>query len=103
MERAIEAIWQGALLGRRLARDLRPDEGPAHKLRRTFFYGLSLGPQHSYVVYERFAADSRLFVWFRRWLKWAYYERFRLLARALGGAEAATPAERVPERQPERL
>ena len=85
MERAIEAIWQGALLGRRLAAGHTPDAGPSHRLRRTFFYGLSLGPRHSLVVYERFVFDARLNVWFRRWLKWAYYARFRLLARALGG------------------
>jgi NADH:ubiquinone reductase (H+-translocating) len=89
MERAIEAIWQGALLGRRLAAGHAPDAGPSHRLRRTFFYGLSLGPRHSLVVYERFAFDSRLNVWFRRWLKWAYYARFRLLARALGARERA--------------
>ena len=84
MERAIEAIWQGALLGRRLAARSADDQGPPHRLRRDFFYGLSLGPRHSLVLYGRWWVDSRIFVHFRRWLKWAYYARFRLLARSLG-------------------
>ena len=81
MERAIEAIWQGALLGRRLAARWDETRGPRHRLRRDFFYGLSLGPRHSLVLYGRWWVDSRIFVYFRRWLKWAYYARFRLLAR----------------------
>jgi NADH dehydrogenase len=95
MERAIEAIWQGALLGRRLAAGHGVAAGPAHRLRRDFFYGLSLGPRHSLLVYKRFVLDSPFFAWFRRWLQWAYYARFRLLARARGrrtGAAAATAA-----------
>jgi NADH dehydrogenase len=96
MERAIEAIWQGALLGRRLGAGHGPSTGPAHRLRRDFFYGLSLGPRHSLLVYKRFVLDSPLFVWFRRWLQWAYYARFRLLAwvrrRAPATAPAAQPA-----------
>lgn len=83
MQRAIEAIWQGALLARRMARPWGDDEGPEHQLRREFFYGLSLGPRHSLVLYRALWADSRIFVYFRRWLKWAYYERFTLLARWL--------------------
>jgi NADH dehydrogenase len=83
MERAIEAIWQGALLARRLAGRWEDRDGPAHHLRRTFFYGLSLGTGHSLVVYRTLWLDARLFVHFRRWLKWAYYARFTLLARFL--------------------
>jgi NADH:ubiquinone reductase (H+-translocating) len=85
MERAIEAIWQGALVARRLAAQRADDEGPTHRLRRDFFYGLSLGPRHSLVVYRALWIDSRLFVYFRRWLEWAYYTRFTLLARWLDG------------------
>jgi NADH:quinone reductase (non-electrogenic) len=84
MERAIEAIWQGALLARRLAARWPDDRGPRHRLRRDFFYGLSLGPDHSLVLYGRWWVDSRIFVHFRRWLKWAYYARFRLLAVVVG-------------------
>ena len=83
MERAIEAIWQGALLARRLAGRWEDRDGPAHRHRRTFFYGLSLGTGHSLVVYRTLWLDARLFVHFRRWLKWAYYARFTLLARFL--------------------
>lgn len=93
MERAIEAIWQGALLGRRLGAGHGPTSGPVHRLRRDFFYGLSLGPRHSLLVYKRFVLDSLAFVWFRRWLQWAYYARFRLLARVRRrAAPAARPA-----------
>jgi NADH dehydrogenase len=81
MERAIEAIWQGATLARRLAGSWGDDDGPTHRLRREFFYGLSLGTGHSLLVYRAFWLDARLFVHFRRWLKWAYYARFTLLAR----------------------
>jgi hypothetical protein len=81
MQRAIEAIWQGALLGRRLAARCPDGRGQRHQLRRDFFYGLSLGPRHSLVLYGRWWLDNPVFVHFRRWLKWAYYERFRLLAR----------------------
>jgi NADH dehydrogenase len=81
MERAIEAIWQGALLGRRMAARQGDGVGSAHRLRRHFFYGLSLGPRHSLVLYRALWIDARLFVHFRRWLKWAYYARFTLLAR----------------------
>ncbi len=83
MERAIEAIWQGALLARRIAARRGDGEGPTHRLRRDFFYGLSLGPRHSLVLYRGFWLDARVFVYFRRWLKWAYYTRFTLLARWL--------------------
>ena len=81
MERAIEAIWQGATLARRLAGSWGDSDGPTHRLRRDFFYGLSLGTGHSLVVYRAFWLDARLFVHFRRWLKWAYYARFTLLAK----------------------
>ncbi len=82
--RAIEAIWQGAHLARRLRYDGPSDAGPRYRFRQTFFYGLSLGPRHSLIVYDRWWADCPLFVAFRRWLQWAYYARFRLLAVAVG-------------------
>ena len=80
MERAIECIWQGALLARRFARDWSASEGPTHRLRRDFFYGLSLGPRQSMIIYGRWWVDAPVLAWFRRWLQWAYYARFRALA-----------------------
>jgi NADH:ubiquinone reductase (H+-translocating) len=91
MERAIEAIWQGAYLARRLADGWRAEEGPAHRIRRDFFYGLSLGRRNSVVLYGRFWFDVRLNVYFRRWLQWAYYERFRLLGRLRGERRSVRP------------
>jgi len=79
-DRAIDAIWQGAYLARRVAAGWRPDAGPAFRLRRTFPYGMSLGPRRSAIVYRGLHADMRPFVWFRRWLQWGYYARFRIEA-----------------------
>ncbi len=81
MDRAIEAIWQGAYLARRLARGWPPAEGPAHRLRRDFFYGISLGRRHGALVYKSFISIGRVQLLFRRFLRWGYYARFRLLGR----------------------
>jgi NADH dehydrogenase, FAD-containing subunit len=81
MERAIEAIWQGAYLARRFTSGWSPAEGPAHRLRRDFFYGLSLGRRHGAIIYKNFITTGRLQLLFRRFLQWGYYARFRLLAR----------------------
>ena len=83
MERAIEAIWQGAYLARRFAAGWAPDTGPAHRLRRDFFYGISLGPSRAAIVYKHLITTGKFEHWFRRWLQWAYYARFRLLGRRL--------------------
>ncbi len=80
LERAIEAVWQGASLARRLAAGWAPDAGPVHRLRRDFPYGLSLGPRRSAIVYKGLYLESPAFVHGRRWLQWSYYARFRLLA-----------------------
>lgn len=83
MARAIEAIWQGAALARQFAaRDPEEARRP-HRLRRDFWYGISLGPRRSAVVYRQMVIESRLFVWFRRALQHAYYARFRRLGRRL--------------------
>ncbi len=79
-DRAIDAIWQGAYLARRLAAEWQPDAGPAFRVRRHFPYGMSLGPGKSAIVYRALHADMRPLVWFRRWLQWGYYARFRLEA-----------------------
>jgi NADH dehydrogenase len=81
MERAIEAIWQGAYLARRLAQGWTPTEGPPHRLRRDFFYGISLGRRDGALVYRSFISVGRPQLWFRRFLRWGYYARFRLLGR----------------------
>ena len=81
MERAIEAIWQGAYLARRFSSGWSPAEGPPHRLRRDFFYGLSLGRKRGAIIYKSFITTGRAQLLFRRFLQWGYYERFLLLAR----------------------
>ncbi|HET7623068.1 MAG TPA: FAD-dependent oxidoreductase, partial [Gemmatimonadaceae bacterium] len=76
MERAIEAIWQGAYLARRFGSAWTPTEGPPHRLRRDFFYGISLGRKHGALVYKGIISVGRPQLWFRRFLQWAYYARF---------------------------
>lgn len=71
-DRAIDAIWQGAWLARRLG---------TYRAGRKFFYGLSLGRAHSVILRGRWWADTPLFVAFRRGLRAAYYSRFTLLRR----------------------
>ena len=77
-DRAIDAIWQGAYLARRVAAEWQPDSGPAFRVRRHFPYGMSLGPRRSAILYRGLCADMRPFVCLRRWLQWGYYARFRL-------------------------
>lgn len=81
MERAIEAIWQGAYLARRFAAGWSPTEGPPHRLRRDFFYGISLGRKRGAIIYKSFITMGRPHLWFRWLLRWGYYARFRLVAR----------------------
>ena len=81
MERAIEAIWQGAYLARRFSSGWSPAEGPVHRLRRDFFYGISLGRKRGAIVYKSFSSTGRVQLWFRWFLQWGYYARFHLLAR----------------------
>jgi hypothetical protein len=83
MARAIEAIWQGATLARLFAARTSHEPRHPHRLRRDFWYGLSLGPRRSAVVYRQLVIESRLFVYFRRALQRAYYARFRRLGRRL--------------------
>jgi NADH dehydrogenase FAD-containing subunit len=81
MERAIEAIWQGAYLARRFTAGWLPTDGPPHRLRRDFFYGISLGRKRGALVYKSFISTGGIQLWFRWFLRWGYYARFRLLAR----------------------
>jgi NADH dehydrogenase len=81
MERAIEAIWQGAYLARRFTSGWSPADGPPHRLRRDFFYGISLGRKRGALVYKGFISTGRAQLWFRWFLQWGYYARFRLLGR----------------------
>jgi len=81
MERAIEAIWEGAYLARRFTSGWSPTEGPPHHLRRDFPYGISLGRRQGAIVYRSLISVGRLQLWFRWFLRWGYYARFRWLAR----------------------
>lgn len=85
MERAIEAIWQGAYLARRFAAGWSPVEGPPHRLRRDYFYGISLGRERGALIRGSFISVGRPQLWLRRFLRWGYYERFRLLGRRRRG------------------
>lgn len=90
MQRAIECIWQAKTVAKNVLRlaGVPPGypEGPPpllpHKLRETFFYGVSVGAK-SYVVYR----GLRLHVpaitpWFRRWLMRQYFARYAPIASA---------------------
>jgi len=81
MERAIEAIWQGAYLARRFTAGWPPADGPPHRVRRDFFYGISLGRKRGAIIYKGFVSSGPLQLWFRRFLRWGYYARFRWAAR----------------------
>jgi hypothetical protein len=81
MERAIEAIWQGAYLARSFSASQSSVERPPHRLRRDFFYGISLGRDRGAVIYRSFISIGRPQLWFRWFLRWGYYARFRLVAR----------------------
>jgi NADH dehydrogenase len=89
MQRAIEAIWQGASLARRFAAGWSARAGPRHRLRRDFAYGLSLGPRLSAIFYKKMYSERRAFVLVRRWLQWGYYARFNWLAKRLRRSSAS--------------
>lgn len=76
MRRAIEAIWQGALLARRIAGNSAADSGPSHTLRPDFWYGLSLGAKQSAILKGARLSERGVYVQARRWLQWSYYRRF---------------------------
>ena len=76
MLRAIEAIWQGATLARRIAGTYPDDSGPSHRLRPDFWYGLSLGAKRSAVLRGPRISEREMYVQLRRGLQWAYYRRF---------------------------
>ncbi|HEX6535492.1 MAG TPA: FAD-dependent oxidoreductase [Gemmatimonadaceae bacterium] len=79
MERAIEAIWQGATLARRFAGGWAHDAGPEHHLRRDFLYGISLGPRRAAVVYKGVFLEGRWAEWVRWGLQWGYYARLKMV------------------------
>jgi NADH dehydrogenase len=102
MQRAIECIWQAKRVARsilQLAEHKRdyPDGVPPlrpHRLRRTFFYGISLGGR-SLIVYRGLMLDlPGVNHWFRRWLMRQYFARYT----ALPGAQ---PAQKKAEPQAE--
>ncbi len=76
MRRAIEAIWQGALLARRIAGHYAVGSGPSHRLRTDFWYGLSLGAKKSAIMRGGRLDERGVYVGARRALQWAYYRRF---------------------------
>ncbi len=76
MRRAIEAIWQGALLARRIAGHYPAGAGPSHRLRTDFWYGLSLGAKKSAIVRGGRLDERSAVCRARRGLQWAYYRRF---------------------------
>ena len=78
MQRAIEAIWQGTTLARRFHAGSQDDRGPSHRLRPDFWYGLSLGAEHSAAFSGRWITEHRGLVRGRRLLQRLYYRRFRL-------------------------
>lgn len=76
MQRAIEAIWAGALAGRNARAALAGKPLTPHVLRADFPHGMSLGAR-SLVVYGRGRIDQpTLNVWFRRFLMRRYFARY---------------------------
>lgn len=84
MQRAIECIWQAKVVARNLLTLLGqapgfPDGVPPlrpHRLRRSFFYGVSLG-RRSLVVRGPLVLDlPGVNQWFRRWLMRQYFVRY---------------------------
>jgi NADH dehydrogenase FAD-containing subunit len=84
MQRAIECLWQAKVVARNVLAlaEVAPDDphGPPplspHRLRRTFFYGVSVG-EKSYVVYRGLRVHvPGLTPWFRRWLMRQYFARY---------------------------
>jgi NADH dehydrogenase len=87
MQRAIECIWQAKRVAKSILllaahkRDY-PDGVPPlspHRLRSTFFYGISLG-RRSLIVYRGLILDlPGVNHWFRRWLMRQYFARYEPL------------------------
>src|SRR5690606_15704833 len=89
MQRAIECIWQAKVVARNVLAVVRqPADHPQgvpplrpHKLRRDFFYGVSIG-RDSWVVYRSWALNIRgINHAFRRWLMRRYFARYAPLRR----------------------
>lgn len=94
MQRAIECLWQAKVVARNLLALLRQPAGDSqgwpslrpHRLRRDFFYGVSLG-RDSLVVYGRHALNVRgVNHAFRRWLMRQYFARYAPIRGALAAA-----------------
>ena len=84
MQRAIECLWQAKVVAKNVLElaDHEPGypEGVPplrpHRLRRTFFYGVSVGAK-SYVVYRGLRVHVPWVTpWFRRWLMRQYFARY---------------------------
>jgi NADH:ubiquinone reductase (H+-translocating) len=84
MQRAIECLWQAkvvadAVLALAEHDPAYPEGVPPlrpHRLRRTFFYGVSVGAK-SYVVYRGLRVHLPwITTWFRRWLMRQYFARY---------------------------
>jgi NADH dehydrogenase len=84
MQRAIECLWQAKVVAEGVL--ALADHDPAypegvpplrpHRLRRTFFYGVSVGAK-SYVVYRGLRVHVPWVTpWFRRWLMRQYFARY---------------------------
>lgn len=85
MQRAIEALWQAKVVAKNVWTLLRnASDGPRealplrpHRLRRDFFYGVSVG-RDSLVVYQGISVNVRgINHAFRRWLMRRYFTRYR--------------------------
>ncbi len=85
MQRAIECIWQAAVIARNIIKlseetEYYPSGVPPlepHRLREDFFHGISLGGR-SLVVYGRAMVDvAGVNTWFRRFLMRSYFARYR--------------------------
>jgi NADH:ubiquinone reductase (H+-translocating) len=84
MQRAIECLWQAKIVARNIHTLSRqppayPNGVPPlrpHKLRESFYYGVSLGPR-SLVVRGPLVLDlPGINHWFRRWLMRQYFARY---------------------------
>ena len=98
MQRAIECIWQAKRVAKNLATLAKeeptyPDGVPPlrpHRLRDTFFYGVSLGGR-SLIVYRWLILDlPGINHWFRRWLMRQYFSRYTPLPSPEPASEEAT-------------
>ncbi len=97
MQRAIECIWQAKRVARSIVllaahkRDYPEGVPPLlpHRLRRRFFYGISLG-RRSLVVYRGLILDlPGVNHWFRRWLMRQYFARYLPLPGSQPASEKA--------------